>query len=284
MISGTFEDLLPQSDQADVRSALDNLREVAVHVVANGIQDDVVIAYSSGIDSSILAELVRRQRGRVKMLTMGTLGSDDVKAATVDALSRSDGFDLDFGYFDAKEIQHAAYEVAKVVYVDNLSHFEDCLSFWLTASTVAKRGDERCILSANGPDELFCGYDRFRRILDDGGYNLVDNEILKALDAAKKLGSQVARVVSGFGLEVKEPFMHESFRKFALSLPAEYKIVKGNDLLRKRIWRCLGRTLGIPEPTVMRRKKAMQYGTGIHSVVLSMLKKDLIKLPLGNGS
>ena len=72
--------------------------------------------------------------------------------------------------------------------------------------------------------------------------------------------------------------MNESFRKLGLSIPLEFKILVGNDLLRKRIWRCFGRLLEIPEATVMRRKKAMQFGMGIHPVVLSMVKKGLIKV------
>ena len=279
-----FEDLLPQVDIATVRSILEDLNRVTVQCVTGSLREGVLVAYSSGIDSSILAELVRQQRGSAKLMTMGRAGSSDVKTTAVDSLATKDGFDLSFGYLTVNEVQQAATKVARIVRVDNLSHFEDCVSFWLTASIGAKNGDGRCIFSANGPDELFCGYDRFRRIPDESGYGAVEKEILKALEAAKKLGEQVALAVSEFGFEIREPFMNESFRKFALSVPSEYKIHKGNDLLRKRIWRCYGRALGIPEATVMRRKKAMQYGTGIHSVVLSMVKKDLIKVKLGNNS
>lgn len=280
----TFEDLLPQADQISLRSTLDSLAKVAEECVANSTRDGVLVAYSSGIDSSILAELVRRQSGSVKLLTMGRPDSTDVRTTKSDTLATRDGFELSFGHFTAKDVQSAGKIVSEIVHVDNLSHFEDCISFWLMASIAAKTGDERCIFSANGPDELFCGYDRFRRIVDEGGYVKVEMEISKALEAAKKLAGEVSRVVSDFGFQVIEPFTHETFRKFAISIPVEYKIHRGNDLLRKRIWRCFGRALGLPEETVMRRKKAMQYGMGIHAVVLSMVKKDLIKVEFGKVS
>lgn len=273
-----FEDLLPGADQTSIGTILSSLRKVAIQCVETSCKEGLVIAYSSGIDSSILAELVRQRNGNARLLTIGTAESSDLVASANDSLARRNGFLLTLGRFTVKDIQHASHEVAKIVHVDNLSHFEDCVSFWLIANIAAKNSEKGCIFSANGPDELFCGYDRFRRILDKNGYDAVDGEISKALLAAEKLGEQVKRVVSDFGFEVREPFMHESFRKLGLSIPLEYKILVGNDLLRKRIWRCFGRLLEIPEVTVVRRKKAMQYGMGIHTVVLSMVKKGLIKV------
>lgn len=277
----TSEDLLPGVDPESVRSELDYLNRVTIQCVTEKVNGDAIIAYSSGIDSSVLAELVRRQEGKAKLLTLGTANSSDVRAASIDTLASRSGFELTFGQISASDIQQAANDVAKIVDVDNISHFEDCVSFWLTARIGAKKGNESRILSANGPDEIFCGYDRFRRILNERGYGAVEYEILRALESARNLGEQVARTVSEFGFELIEPFMDESFRKLALTIPSRYKILEGNDLLRKRIWRCYGRSLGIPETTVMRRKKAMQYGMGVHSIVLSMLKKDLIKVKLG---
>jgi asparagine synthase (glutamine-hydrolysing) len=134
------------------------------------------------------------------------------------------------------------------------------------------------ILSANGPDELFCGYDKFRRIIDVEGYPEVQKEIVRALHTADELRKQVSTVVSKFGYETREPFFEPEFKEYSLGIPVEYKILKGNDHLRKRIWRCLGRSLGLPSSTVIRQKKAMQYGMGVHGVVLSMVKRHRIDI------
>ena len=208
-----FEDLLPEADQTTLETILGSLSKIATRCVESCCKEDLIIAYSSGIDSSIMAELVRLRNGDARLLTLGTAESSDMITTTHDALSSRNGFLLTFGRITKIDIQHAAREVAKIVRVDSLSHFEDCVSFWLIANNAAKNGEKRCIFSANGPDELFCGYDRFRRILEEGGYDAVDKEISKALEAAKKLGEQVKRVVSDFDCEVREPFMDESFRK-----------------------------------------------------------------------
>jgi len=276
--SVSFEDLLPEVDQEQIASTLTKLDALAQECVARSVHENSVLTYSAGIDSSILAELLRQQLGEVNLLTIGRIDSSDVRMASQDPLARSNGFRFVLENIDVKAIEEAAIQVSKIVTVSNLSHFEDCVSFWLAASAGNKIKDLHYILSANGPDELFCGYDRFRRIVDEQGYPAAEKEILKALDSADRLRKQVAIVVSKFGYETCEPFLDREFRDCSLTIPVEYKILKGNDILRKRIWRCLGRSLGVPSSTVVRQKKAMQYGMGVHTVVLSMVKKDRISI------
>lgn len=274
----TFEDILPNVDRDWLSSALQDLEEVSLNCLARTVPESSVVAYSAGIDSGILAELQRRMKGEATLLTIGRSESSDARAARDDRLANSLDYRRVTEDISPQDIQNAALHVSRLVTVSSLSHFEDCVSFWLTAGAASKIEGAKYILSANGPDELYCGYDRFRRIVDEFGYQAVESEIMKSLESAYKLKRQVATVVSEFGFETREPFLEEDFKEFALKIPAEYKVLKGNDLLRKRIWRAFGRSLGIPEVTVVRQKKAMQYGMGIHPIVLSMLKKDRIKI------
>jgi asparagine synthase (glutamine-hydrolysing) len=273
----SFNDLLPLANIHHISDIVSTLEKIASDCVKKTVSPDSLIAYSGGIDSTILAQLYSRYSNPT-LLTLGRKESSDMKAVSQDPLIKRQGFLSVIGIFGIEEIRSAAYDVAKMVEVGNLSHFEDCVAFWLAASRASKIKGIRCMLSANGPDELFCGYDRFRRILDTQGYSKVKSEIPKALESAEELGDQVGLVVSKFGLETKEPFLEDEFKEFALQIPAEFKILKGNDMLRKRIWRCLGRAIGIPEPTVVRQKKAMQYGMGIHPIILSLVKSEKIKI------
>ncbi|MHB2037143.1 MAG: asparagine synthase C-terminal domain-containing protein [Nitrososphaerales archaeon] len=273
-----YDDLLPDIDHESVVAILKKLETVARECVAKTVHENSLLTYSAGIDSSILAEFMRMQLGEVSLLTLGRLKSSDVQIALQDPLAKGSGFNFVLENIEVSQIEEAARDVLKIVSVSNLAHFEDCVSFWLAASAANKTNNIHYIASANGPDELFCGYDRFRRIVDEQGYLAAEKEILKALDSADKLRKQVSLVVSKFGYETCEPFLEPEFREFSTSIPIEYKILKGNDIMRKRIWRCLGRVLEVPDATVVRRKKAMQYGMGIHQVVLSMVKKNMINI------
>ena len=274
----SFNDIIPWVGADSIVAMLAKLETVAKECVNKATTEASVVGYSAGIDSSILAELLRRHSGRATLITLGKQESSDVRAVKLDLLVGRNGFESFMEDITKDEIKSAAIEVSRLVRVSNLSHFEDCVAFWLTASKSRKIRDVKTILSANGPDELFCGYDRFRRIVDGAGYSQVEIEIHKALDSALRLREQVGLVLSEFGFKTKEPFLHKEFQEFSFSIPTEFKILKGNDVLRKRIWRCFRRALGIPETTILRPKKAMQYGMGIHSVVLSLLKHERIKI------
>ncbi len=275
----SFEDLLPSVERRFFLDTLQKLEAMARNSVKSAEVEGSVLAYSAGVDSSILAALASKSSEKVTLLTIGRKDTFDVKSVEADPLARRCSFRSIVDTFEIEDIKAAAIQVSKIVRVENLSQFEDCVAFWLLASSAKKIKDARYIFSANGTDELFCGYDRFKRIVDKEGYGEVRREITNALESANKLREQVGLVVAESGLATKEPFLQREFIDFALSIPPELKIFKGNDELRKRIWRCLGRVLEIPETSVVRQKKAMQYGMGVHPVVLSLLKKGKLKIP-----
>ena len=188
-------------------------------------------------------------------------------------MSNSSRFTTVLCRIDRDEIELAAKKISSIVTVSNLSHYEDCIAFWLLAKTARESSEINYLISANGPDELFCGYDRFRRILDSGNYEAVENEIPAALKMAESLGSQVRKIASEFGYQIYEPLLYGKFRQFAIRIPVEYKILPNNDLLRKRIWRCFGRLIGLPEGVVLKPKKAMH--TGWESIRLQSIYSNM---------
>jgi asparagine synthase (glutamine-hydrolysing) len=265
-----LEDLFDESHFERVSSEISRLDSVSKDAINTESSEKSVLAYSGGIDSAICARLLSGVRG-VSLLSLGLSGSRDVS----DLRHNRDSTLL--VELERERVEHAALKVARLMKHGNISHFEDCVAFYLIGEEARKLGAGK-VISANGPDEVYCGYDRFRRLIDDQGEEAVCSEIRRALVIAEDLSKMVKSILSTLGMGCEEPFLKKEFTSFALGLPVALKLRAGNDRLRKRIWRAYGRSLGLPERTVLKEKKAMQYSMGIHKIVGPMVKRGTIAL------
>ena len=60
-----------------------------------------------------------------------------------------------------------------------------------------------------------------------------------------------------------------------LSIPEEYKIKDG---IRKYVLREVGKSLGLPDKIVMRKKKAAQYSSGMMRAMKKLVKEKKLGL------
>ena len=279
MQSSELELFPDDQDSREAASILARLDKVARESVRSFSSGGLVISYSGGVDSSILAELAfQTENGSGStLLSLGASGSRDINELTRGPDIQQAKLPHVIREVESERVEKTALKVTAMVQVASLSHLEDCIAFYLIGEEAEKLGKIDIIASANGPDELYCGYDRFRRILDGEGYESVSEEINRALQAANELRSQVKAVLGKFGLKPAEPFLSEEFVEFALTVPLRLKIARGNDMLRKRVWRAYGRSLGLPDRVVMKEKKAMQYSMGIHKIVSGMLRRGKLQ-------
>ncbi|MDH2900955.1 MAG: asparagine synthase-related protein [archaeon] len=265
---------------------IEELDRIARRAVDRCFEERGFVLYSGGIDSSILAALVSRKvkPGLWNLFTLGVSNSQDIRNAVSSGLNgaiRFSSLPQMVKELDEQKIIRAAEETKNIVSVQSISHFEDCTAFYAICEEIRRLTTDtrNLLLSANGPDELFCGYDRFRRIVDTSGYEATKREIIQALESANILREQVKKIAARFDIKIVEPFFDSEFVGFcSKQIPIELKISKGNDLLRKRIWRNYGLYLGIPKEIVEKPKKAMQYSMGIHKVILSLIKKEQLVL------
>jgi asparagine synthase (glutamine-hydrolysing) len=82
----------------------------------------------------------------------------------------------------------------------------------------------------------------------------------------------VNQVTLEFGVQIVQPFLSEKFIEFAKMVPLEHKIKNKDDLMRKHIIRGLALSIGVPEESALKQKKAMQYGSLIHKNFLKVKK------------
>ena len=276
-------DLLSDVDADTVQAALNKLDVVARESVRSSLAGkdpaNCLATFSGGIDSSILAVLSNKVE-KIRLFSLGEDRSSDVQFLK--------GLNLMENKLDPpiiktatkSEIEEAGIHVARLLELSSLSQLEDCTAFYLIAKKLLQDfRNATCIITANGPDELFCGYDRFRRLADSGGYATIDEEISRSLQVAYRLKDDVKAVLQEFGLSSIDPFLSEDFVELSRQIPVDLKIMKGNDRLRKRVWRLYGRTLGLPDSIVLKPKKAMQYSMGVHQTLIKIVRRGEIRIP-----
>jgi asparagine synthetase B (glutamine-hydrolysing) len=79
-------------------------------------------------------------------------------------------------------------------------------------------------------------------------------------------------------VEIRLPFATYEIVKFAIDLPIELKIEPSDHTLRKLVVRQTARNFGLPEATINRPKKAMQYGTGVNDALHRLAKRKHLTL------
>jgi asparagine synthase (glutamine-hydrolysing) len=79
-----------------------------------------------------------------------------------------------------------------------------------------------------------------------------------------ELINEIKQVVEKYNISILQPFLSKEFISIAMKFPIYNKIVSHDDILRKHIIRKIALSFGIPPEVIIRRKKALQYGSLIH--------------------
>ncbi len=224
------------------------------------------IAFSGGVDSSLLAKICNDCGYEITLLTIGFEDSHDVKYSK--EIAKMFGYNHKIGKISPKTFPEISKKIIKTIKTGNLSWNENCIAFYHVAK-LAKRYGITKVLTANGIDELFCGYNAYREAIKQG-----KNGVMKLMESKLEneinMMKAVNTVASEFGVQIIQPFLSTEFINFSKKIPVEEKIHGPDDLIRKHIIRDLAFKIGIPQEVSYKRKKALQYGTLIHKTMMKL--------------
>ncbi len=222
------------------------------------------IAYSGGVDSSLISKILSDLEYDVTLLTIGFSESHDILFA------KEVNEQLEFPHhileIDADSFEKISSDINKKIQTDNLSWNENCIAFYYVSKLAASLNID-VVVTANGIDELFCGYNAYREVISQGESavnKLMDSKIENEI----KMMKAVNLISSEFGVEILQPLLDLEFIKYAKTIPISDKIHDSEDLMRKHVIRKLAYEIKIPEISYTKRKKALQYGTQIHKKLL----------------
>ena len=246
---------------------LNKLHQYMIKSIQKVVVDKKIgIAFSGGVDSSLLAKICNDLGYEITLLTIGFEDSHDVKHSK--EIAKMFGYNHKIGKISPKTFLEISKKINKTIKTDNLSWNENCIAFYHVAK-LAKRYGITKVLTANGIDELFCGYNAYRDAIKHGSdsvMNMIESKIENELNMMKAVDT----ISSEFDVKILQPFLSKEFVNYAKKIPIEEKIHGPDDLMRKHIVRDLALKIEVPKEAAFKRKKALQYGSLIHKALMKI--------------
>ena len=222
------------------------------------------IAFSGGVDSTLIAKICKEMNYDIVLLTIGFAQSHDILFAQ--EVNEQLNYSHHILEIDSKDFPSIPTMINEKIKTDNLSWNENCIAFYYV-SKLAKSLGISTVVTANGIDELFCGYNAYRDAFLGGESKII--EVMDAkLDNELKMMKAVNMIASEFGVSILQPLLSKDFIDYAKNVPITEKITDSEDLYRKHMIRKLARQVNVPEVSYNKRKKALQYGSKIHKTLL----------------
>ncbi|WP_247000446.1 asparagine synthase C-terminal domain-containing protein [Halosolutus gelatinilyticus] len=238
----------PDSDRG---AALDRLADAIEAAAADARASDaaIAVAFSGGVDSALVAELLD-----APLYVVGFPDSHDVDAARTAAAAM--GRDLTVVELEPADLERAVPEVARAIDRTNAMDVQIALPLYLVGERVAADGFDAVALG-QGADELFGGYEKVVRL----DHRVTADTVRGAVrEQIASLPSQLPRdvlAVEAANLDPVTPLLHDAVVEAALRLPDD---LLAHEETRKRGLRLVASDY-LPESVAYRDKKAVQYGS-----------------------
>jgi asparagine synthase (glutamine-hydrolysing) len=233
---------------------LDTLESVVARSLVN--EEKVAVAYSGGLDSSLVAKLASRTTG-VICYTCAARDSADSRDAV--RSGTADGFDVRVLPLVESDLPHLVSRTSRVI----SSADPVKIAYTIPTVVVLERSREELILGGNGADELFGGYAKYAPAHKDTESRMRD-DLSKSLDEAEK--------VKAYALSVRKraffPYLSDEVVAAAMTIPLDRKIAGSS---RKKILREAGTIAGLA--AAERKKKAAQYSSGTLRMMNAVSKR-----------
>lgn len=245
-------------------------------------QEDIAIALSGGIDSTIIAKILLDLGINPAAYVVGIEHCADFYSA--EQVAKELGLKLKKITLTEKEIEQdllVQAGILKNLYEQNKEKIKpetpDSKLNPVSVSSnfphffVEKYAKEKYIFSGLGSDTLLAGFAKYLKLDEKEAVRQIKKETKKLLDFDYLEDVETAK---HFNKEILMPFLDKDVADFCLKIPYKLKFNKE----RKYIIRKLAKELGLSDEASFRKKKSAQYGSGIMKIMKKTAKKHGMNL------
>jgi asparagine synthase (glutamine-hydrolysing) len=254
---------------------LQNLLESSVHTRVSELKE-IAVAFSGGLDSSIIAFLAKKCRVNVHLIHVSLRNQPETEEARRAAGELK--LPLQVYLFREEDVEKVVPKVVTLIEEPDPVKAAIGVPFYWTAEKTATTG-LKVLLAGQGADELFGGYQRYvNDYLLHGGEEVRSSMFADVVKLHENNIERDKKICSFHNVELRLPFASYRIAKFAVSLPIELKFEKKADSLRKLVLRKVAENIGLPASIAEKPKKAMQYATGINDALKKIAKGQKMTL------
>lgn len=256
----------PQVSIFNLDEAIKKYKKHLFNSIKKRVKDvkKIGILFSGGVDSSIIAKITKNLGKDVVCYCAGTSKSPDIIMAT----EAKECMDIPFKttIINSQLIQNNLHQLINMMEEYNQFQVEKALPSYFALKNAAKDG-VKVVLTGEGADELFAGYEWYPAILEkEGELNLIKKMWTDLLLSYKESFETINKITELFDMELQAPYYDLDVIKIGMKISINLKL-KEHDFMRKFIHRALGEELNIPLGAVWRDKDLTYKSSGVHDLI-----------------
>ncbi|MFA7329445.1 MAG: asparagine synthase-related protein [Candidatus Delongbacteria bacterium] len=241
------------------------IRHRLERAVVKRLMSDVPVGVflSGGLDSSLVAALMRPHVPRLLSFTAGMRGAPDLSAAR--AVAHLLGTEHHELIYDAAEVEAALPAVIRALESFDAPLVRSAVPNYFLARLAARH--VKVVLTGEGADELFAGYSYLRPIASGGGLREELERITRDLQHTNL--QRCDRLSMAWGLEARVPFLDLDLLRYVGRLPAGLLAPEPGGREKGLLRRACADLL--PEAILQRAKLKFAEGAGSSELVATRL-------------